>query len=274
MDITIAVQNLSHGGSNRWELLFERLEPVAADILILNEATAFDEEGQALAHEFADELGLHVAGVTPSKSDLPSAVLYRRDRLGEPQAWDVKHNYLIGHGLGVAVWDLDCLPAPLAIGAIHVSPFSVVQAVIEVQTLVSRAYRYGPYAIVGGDFNYPPLEGKDADIEGMLPFNKMNRLHNPRSDHPTPNRTVAQALYDGEFYDVATQVWHRTKNDDCQAYTGRTDRIDWIAASSPLRETITDYQLLNQPPAASDHHGIATTLNLAAADTSDPWGYR
>lgn len=199
MRLTIAVQNISHGGlrinddasRNRWDDLLARLDPVGADLLILNEATTWEHDDQALARAFGAELGLDVAGLTPSKSDVPTAVLYRKDRLGEPSTWDTKHQHLAGHGFGIAAWDLEALPAPLSLGAIHVTPFSPIQALIEVQTLVCRAYRRGPYAIVGGDFNFPPLHGLDPDIERMLPHNRANRLINPRGHNPQPNRTVA-----------------------------------------------------------------------------------
>ncbi|MEU5874160.1 hypothetical protein AB0A73_21720 [Glycomyces sp. NPDC047369] len=282
MELTIAVQNISHGGRrinddatrNRWNDLIARLAPVEADIVILNEATGFELDGWEKAHQFASELGLIVAGVTPSKSDVPTAVLYRQERLGPLRAWDTKHQHLVNHGFGVASWDLACLPAPLQLGAIHITPFSPVQAVIEVQTLVCRAYRSGPYAIVGGDFNFPPLRGKHPDIANMLPFNKMNRLIDPRGTDPQPNKVVAQTLYDGGFHDVAAELHMRTGDDALLAYTGKTDRIDWIAVSQPLRDAIVSYTLLDQPRGASDHEGVACVLNLARTDVSDPWAYR
>lgn len=286
MDITIAAQNLSHGGfrindteGNRWPLLFERLAPVAADILILNEATGWDADDNKLAHEFAGELGLHVAGVSPTDSDMPTAILYRKERLGEPRVWNVKHNYMVKHGFALAAWDVDGLPAPLTVLGTHLCPFSSLQARIEAQAIVSRAYRYGPYVIMAGDFNYPPLIGIPPDIEGMLPFNKMNRLNAPRSDNPTPDTSVAQEIYDGEFVDIAAELYTRsvangTPDESYLAYTGRTDRIDWIVVSEALRACIIDYQNRNQPLDASDHSLVNGKLNLAAADTSDPWGYR
>jgi len=281
VEVTIAVQNISHGGlrinddasRNRWDDLLARLDPVGADVVILNEAATFELDDWKRARQFANELGLDVAGVTPSKSDVPTAVLYRKDRLGKPR-WDTKHQYLVNHGFGIASWDLDCLPAPLSIGGIHVTPFSPVQAVIEVQTLVCRAYRNGPYAIVGGDFNFPPLYGLPPDIDRMLPFNKMNRLIDPRGTDPRPNKSVAQALYDGGFHDVAAELHMRTGDDRLLAYTGKTDRIDWIAVSQPLRDAIVSYQLLDEPEDASDHEGVAAVVDLQKCDLSDPWAYR
>jgi hypothetical protein len=281
VEITIAVQNISHGGlrinddasRNRWDDLIARLAPVEADIVILNEAATFELDEWKRARQFAGELGLDVAGVTPSKSDVLTAVLYRKDRLGEPLAWDTKHQYLVNHGFGIASWDLG-LPKPLSIGGIHVTPFSPVQAVIEVHTLVCRAYRSGPYAIVGGDFNFPPLYGEKPDIANMLPFNKMNRLINPRDPNPQPNKSVAQALYDGGFHDVAAELHMKTGDDRLLAYTGKTDRIDWIAVSQPLRDAIVSYTLLDEPAGASDHEGVSCVLDLSKCDTSDPWSYR
>jgi hypothetical protein len=282
VELTIAVQNISHGGlrinddasRNRWNDLIARLAPVEADIVILNEAAAFELDGNKKARQFGAELGLAVAGVTPSKSDVPTAILYRAERLGPLRAWDTKHQHLFNHGYGVARWDLDCLPAPLQIGGIHITPFSPVQAVIEVQTLVCRAYRSGPYAIVGGDFNFPPLYGLPPDVDKMLPFNKMNRLINPRDPDPQPNKSVAQALYDGGFHDVAAELHMRTGDDRLLAYTGKTDRIDWIAVSQPLCDALVSYTLLDQPDGASDHEGVSCVIDLTKVDTSNPWSYR
>lgn len=283
--ITVAVQNISHGGErinddpgDRWELLFDRLRPVNADLLILNEATGFDANDNHKAHQFAAALDMSVAGVSPTQSDMPTAILYRADTLDRPRVWNPKHNYMSGHGFGLACWDVG-LPTPLSLLGTHLSPFSPLQAAIEAHTAVTRAYRYGPYAIMAGDFNYSPLVGLPPDIDNMLPHNKLLRLHNPLSDNPTPNTDIAQAVRDGGFIDVAAELYDRsitagTPDESYLAYTGRTDRIDWIAVSQPLREAITDYRLLDTPEAASDHHGISATLDLTACDTANPWTYR
>jgi endonuclease/exonuclease/phosphatase family metal-dependent hydrolase len=136
----------------------------------------------------------------------------------------------------------------------------------------------GP-VIVGGDFNFPPEYGTPPQVNRMLPHNRMNRLLDPHNPNSEPNRMVALELFNGGFFDVAAELHRRSvaagaPDDRLLARTGQSDRIDWIAVSSHLREALIDYRRLDQPEDASDHYGITATLDLVRADTSNLWDYK
>jgi hypothetical protein len=50
------------------------------------------------------------------------------------------------------------------------------------------------------------------------------------------------------------------------------DRIDRIQVSGPLGAAIGNDQPLDQPPSASDHHGVA--IDTDAIDQQSLWTYR
>lgn len=294
MLLRIAVQNLSHGGhrindseGDRWSALTERFTAAAPDIVIVNEATNWDtlnpdsegtEHRWPVAETHAVKLGLAVAGVAPSRSGNAVAILYRPETLGKPRTWDDKHSQLFYHGSGVAAWDIPGWTKPLAVGGVHINPFAREFALPEVSTLACRIYRWSPFGVVGGDFNFPPLYGRDPDRSRMQPHNRMLRLEDPLDPDSPPWRGVGQRLREGGFHDVAAELHQRRLADgrddqDLLAYTGITERVDWLAVSGPLLDAVVDYEKLDAPVGASDHDGCLAVLDTTLADTSAVFNY-
>lgn len=219
MQLNIVVQNLGHGGlkdgdgnpDDRWPQLTERINGAAdrVDVVMLCEANGWDLYGhKQLARAMAD-LDLDAAPLALSRSGYGTALLYRREVLGR---W-ARHNLDFGtealHGLAVTSFDVG-LPAPLSFLPVHFTPFAAEQALIEANYAATRAYRYGPYAVLGGDVNYPPAASDHPlpDYAEMRPYNVGSRTLLPRSDMSAshdlePDRRVTGKLVHNGFHDVA-----------------------------------------------------------------------
>ncbi|TMR22487.1 endonuclease/exonuclease/phosphatase family protein [Nonomuraea turkmeniaca] len=266
MRMTIALQNLSHGASGasggRWPLLVERLAPVQADVLLLNEAVGWNTDNAAPLTRAADDLGLAALPLPASRSGYHVAILYRHDRLGEPVDYCTDFSSELTHGVATAAWQVAGLDAPFGVAVSHLSPFSHTQALIEAEILGFTASRYGPYSTIGLDANHPPLYGPSADVSRMNAINIARRFKDPLAARPAvPNTDVAQSLANDRFSDAFALLHHKTNNPQFLRATGRSDRIDWIMVSEALIAALTDGQLLDTPEGASDHHGVAITLD-------------
>lgn len=288
-------------GRNRWEFLTERISRMQwpdgttskPAIVALTECRGWDEERLAQA---AADLNLAPIEVCPSLSGNGPGMLYDADQLDCP-AWNTAHFDATRHGFGVATFTIDVQGEqfPLSVAAAHLTPFSPVAAEAEAQLLASRAYRDGANAVVVGDMNYLPLTGSTYSTAHMRPYNRASRLIQPRPfywqprtfigrwakaialalSRTRPNLAVAKTLYANELFDTAALMYQRTNDKSYLNWTSPTSRVDWACLSKTLVPSLIDYQILDSPPWASDHHGIAIRLNLNECDLSDEaqWQY-
>ncbi|MFI9788509.1 endonuclease/exonuclease/phosphatase family protein [Kitasatospora sp. NPDC051984] len=285
MKLTIVVQNLGRGGlrdsdgahQDRWPFLAKRIDATSPDLVLLQEAEQWAEAGHRQLVRAEHDLGLDGL-LAPTRSGRGTALLYRRETLGRRICWntdfaaDETH-----HGFGVAGFAIPGLPAPLAVTSVHFTPYSADRAISEADFAASRSYRLGPYCILGGDINYPPAAGPDPAWHRMLPYNNGSRtlLADPAADQPaTPDRRVAWKLAANKLVDAAWHLHQQTGDDTLLRRTGSDDRIDQLWVSAPLAPAITSYTLLDTPADASDHHGLAITLDTTQIDTTQPWTYR
>lgn len=297
--IRIVLQNIAHGGfrltgtdqveDDRWpEGLLPRIQSAGPiDVLALNECRSWDQAVSAAdgtvhrpyLERAQRDLGLELAGITRvhTLEGQPSVILYNPDTMGDLVDFDDRHRDQFYHGYGIATWNTPGLEQPLSLGVCHLDPYSRERSVIEAAKLATHGYYHGPYAFLAGDFNSSPISGPDPDIATMRPYNRANRCDwtlDPATGERNwiPNRAVAQRLLDYGYYDTAVLHHDRTGAPAAFARTGKTDRIDWVLASRALRDTITDYQTLTEPAKASDHAGLAVTLDLAKAAPA-AWTY-
>ena len=284
MELVVVAQNFGRGGlktgagvpEDRWPKLVDRVKEPDPDVVLGQEAEGWAAEGHRQLVRAEDDLEMD-ALLPPSRSGLGPVTLYRRDRLGRRRGWNTDYaKDEMHHGMGVAAFDVG-LPALLAAVSLHLTPYSAAKAAMEADFAASRAYKYGPYAIIGGDVNFSPQAGPDPRYEQMRPYNIGSRtVHtDPELGLPlSPQRDVAWTLAANGFVDVA---WHRYKqsgDEDLLRPTCAEDRIDQIWVSRALVPAITGYRLLDSPPGASDHDGVAAVLDLSLAVTDDPWDYR
>lgn len=284
--LTIVTQNLGHGGlhdgsgtpEDRWPALAERIWSAGQpDLVLLQEAVGWHRYGhRQLARAMAD-LDMDAVPLPPSGSGYPPALLYRRETMGRWTVWNPDFAHKALHGFGVACFDVG-LPAPLAVVSAHLNPFSADAARTEAQLVAARAYRYGPYGIVAGDINYPPAppSSPSPDYEAMRPYNRAARTRLPsEAGHPlVPDRRVTEMLAYSGYTDAAWTLYQQTGDDELLRRTGTDDRIDQVWLSEPLGGAVVGCRYLDKPVDASDHLGLAVTLDLGQADTSTVWEYR
>ncbi|MGW5442810.1 hypothetical protein [Streptomyces asiaticus] len=296
MQLTVAVQNLGLGGladgdgnpDDRWPQLAERLNGAAdrvgasqVDIVMLCEVVDWHRYGNKQLARAIRDLGLDAAPLAPSRSGLGTGLLYRREVLGP---W-TRHNPDFGqealHGFAVTSFDIPGLPAPLSFVPVHFTPMSAEAAVIEANYVATRGYKYGPFAVLADDINYAPASDAHPlpDFSEMRPYNIGSRTHLPEGDFVPgqtlkPNRDATRKLAQNGYVDVAWHLFQQTKNDTLLRSTATDDRIDQAWVSSPLADAISDYQLLDEPAGASDHHGLVFRIDTRAIDTTNLWTYR
>ncbi|WP_205327033.1 endonuclease/exonuclease/phosphatase family protein [Glycomyces sp. YM15] len=297
--VRFVLQNIAHGGfrltgggqveDDRWpEGILPRLQSAGPiDVLALNECRGWETETTApdgtvyrpYLERAQKDLGLELAGITRvhTLEGQPSVILYNPDTMGDLVNFDDRHRDQFYHGYGIATWNTPGLEQPLSLAVCHLDPYDRERSKIEAAKLATHAYYNGPYAFLAGDFNSSPITGPDPDIEKMRPYNRANRcdwtLDAATGERIwTPNREVAQRLLDYEYYDTAVLHHERTGDMAALARTGKTDRIDWVMASRALRDTVVDYRMLTEPAGASDHMGLAVTLDLAKCAPAT-WAY-
>ncbi|MEN8649099.1 endonuclease/exonuclease/phosphatase family protein [Streptomyces sp. 21So2-11] len=285
MLLKVLIQNTGRGGlktgtgipQDRWPLLAERISAAQADVALLQELEGWPADGRRQTVRAEHDLDMDVL-LAPSRSGLGTGALYRRTTLGRYAYWNADYaKDETHHGLGTAGFNIPGLPDPLAVTSLHCTPYSVDKAIIEVDFAASRSYKLGPYAIIGGDVNYPPQEGPEPDYVEMRPYNLGSRtvLTDPAEKAaPRPDRRVAWKLHANGFRDAAWELYQRTKDAALLAPTGTDDRIDQIWVSAPLVPALVAYTLLDTPEDASDHHGAMITLDTDLIDTTTPWTYR
>ncbi|MEV4741563.1 endonuclease/exonuclease/phosphatase family protein [Streptomyces sp. NPDC049555] len=283
MQIVVMSQNLGRGGwkhtngtiEDRWPRLAANINQVRPDILLGQEAEGWAADGHARLIRAEDDLDMDGV-LAPSPSGLGPVTLYRRETMGRRTY--LNHDFSdheTHHGFQTVGFTVPCLPAPLAVGSVHLTPYDPVRAASEVSFIGSRVLRPGGgYAILGGDFNYPPVAGPPPAYERMLPHNKGSRLKitDPEKPGPwEPDRSVAWRIAAKGFIDVAWHLYKETGDEKLLERTGSDDRIDWILVSQPLAPCIADYGIVS---GGSDHDGIWVRLDLTKAKSSDVWSYR
>lgn len=282
MQITIAAQNMSHGGlrdergdpEDRLEAIAQRIK--GADIALLSEAQGWDARGHRALAAMTHLTGLTATPLAPSATGYHTVLLYRRDTVGDWVSWDPSFGHTAVHGFAATAFDVG-LPLPLTFIPVHLDPHNAAQAVIEAKTAASRAYRLGPYGVVGGDINYAPAHGNDPDYTAMKPYNLAARtLPSDPSDPlspPVPNRAVGHMLTRCDMIDTAWHIHQRTGDTSVLGITGTDDRIDQIWATRPLEDAIVSHRQTRDPAGASDHAGVITIIDTSRIDVSDPWEF-
>lgn len=278
MQLTVVVQNLAHGGlrngdgdpQDRWPLLAERISSAAerVDVVLLCEVVDWHMYGHKQLGRAMTDLGLDALPLAPSRSGYGTAVLYRPEVLGRWWRWNTDFADQTLHGFGVASFQVPGLPKPLSFVPVHFTPFDADAAMSEAGLTASRGYKYGPYAVLAGDCNFAPASDSHPlpDLDAMLPYNLGSRTLPPEGDVVDrttlmPDRRVTRKLAHKGYVDVAWHLYQQTRDLDLLRPTGTDDRIDQAWVTGPLAGAVSDYRLLDQPKGASDHHGLAFTLD-------------
>lgn len=285
MLLTLMSQNLQFGGlrgsegksEDRWSLLLERIKSVtpAVDLLLIEEATGWGTFGHKQLAQAMSDLDMDALPLAPTSSGNGVGLLYRRDTVGRWQRWNTDYAQQTIHGFGVASFDVG-LPSLLSIVPVHLSPFGSDKALEEIGLITNRAYRYGPFAVLGGDLNYAPAQGPEPNYDEMKPYNFAMRtmLDDPgEGESPTPDRRIGWKLAQAGFVDAAYYLYTKTDDRRFLDFTCTQDRIDQFWVTKPLANAIKDYWIVDAPEAASDHKGIVLQIDTELIDATTTWSY-
>lgn len=110
----------------------------------------------------------------------------------------------------------------------------------------------------------------------MRPYNRSARTRLPsETGGPlVPDRRVTEMLSYSGYTDAAWHLYQQTGDASLLHKTATDDRIDQVWVSEPLADGVTDYRRLDTPSQASDHDGVAVTIDLDRVRTGDVWEYR
>jgi hypothetical protein len=283
MRIRVMVQNLKSGAlhdgngnlQDRWPQLAERINRERPDVLLLNEAARWEEHSHRQFGRAMRDLDMDF--IPPPKTPYPPAILYRQATIGRWDRYDFGNPQKTVHGFVVATWRIPGLKAPLTFAACHVDPDSADRALDECRSVTAHVARYGPFAVIGGDFNFPPGNGPAPAYDRMLKHNLAARtlLQDPALQTPDqPDRRPAWALCKAGYLDVAWHLYQASGDKSLLRRTGHDDRIDRLHVSGPLGPAISNYQRLDKPDDASDHDGVMADIETDSVDQSEVWIYR
>lgn len=282
MKLTLMAQNLSRGGlhsaqgepQDRWPQLAERIKAVKPDLLLLSELNNWKDCGYKQYVRAANDLGLDIAPAAPSQTGFATGLMYNREKLGR---WQFHREPLVGdttHGYAVTGFEVG-LPKLLNVAPVHLCPYSAQRASEEVQFIVSSAYKYSPFAVIGGDCNHSPAEGPAPDFANSRPYNLSSRTVIDSGDDTklVPNRVVARTFTRAGFVDAAEHLYQQKQDDALRKPTtdGGDDRIDQFWVSQAIAPAVESYEMTDKNPDATDHFGIVITLDTEKVDTKHMW---
>jgi exonuclease III len=164
------------------------------------------------------------------------------------------------------------LPDLLTVVPIHIGPFTHEQVVSDTAMIAGRAYRYGRFAVLGGDFNVAPAR------ENLIPqhgtgakardFQFRYQL-NGDGDQTTIESDVSAArkMIQADYVDCADYLYDKTNNEALLAGTvGDSGRIDRLYVTYPMRNAVVEYRRLFDL-SVSDHAGIVIVVDTDKIDT-------
>jgi hypothetical protein len=286
--ITVGVQTLQSprlGESDPWAEFVERFTreaPRQCDFILLSEVE--QEWGELLDERARADLGMK-ALISPKPRGSACAVLYRPGTAGEPTPKILRDGEILHHdrtrttvcGWALAWWMLPVgsgteeKTVPVGVCSFKFCPWSPDDARIAAAHAMTHSFQGGAFAVCGGDVNFPPANpgNPPPDWRSQSPFNRGQRAlpGTARSADPLPNRSVAQQIIDKGWDDMAWELAQRTGDRSILRPTARDgfERIDQMYCTTALTPAITDYDTLQAPVGASDHHGLIAVLDLALA---------
>ncbi len=283
MILTFITQNLKFGGlsddngkpEDRWSLFVDRFKDVQtpADFILFTEARDWEKQGHGPLARAMHDLDMDATPLAPSSSGQHVALLYKKETVGRWRHWNIGYHDQVTQSFGVAAFDVG-LPGLLSVVPAHLTPYGSDKALQEASLIASRAYRHGPYAVIGGDINYPPAQGPDPDFSVLRPYNISSRtlLTEPGKGY-IADRRIGKKFMQAGFVDVAYHMYEKTNDPKYLARTAKDDRIDQFWVTKPLADAVVDYWLITSPEQASDHAGVVFTLDTEKVQPVAGWVY-
>ena len=266
MNLTIMSQNVQHGceRDGRWRRLVERILMIDPHILFLQELRGWLDNDLAHVADAEQDLGMRLL-VAPSQSGSHVGVAFKTDTFSW-RGWETQDGHLLEHGYGAVRLELPGLPFPLVAVSAHLFADSAAAAAHEAQVLISRVYRHGGLGVIGGSVNHAPLGDPEPDWSRVQPHVRSSRAVVTSDGDLCADTIVGERFALGGLVDVAGRLADQGEP-DLRAPTGKDSliRVDQFHVTPALAPALTGYRRVVCGD-ASDHYGIAATLDLSRVD--------
>ena len=270
MIIKFLAQNIKRGGhlddnnqpEERWDKLVERVRSEKPDFLLLCEVVGWDRDGYRDLAQAVQDFDLQAMPIAPSSNNYPTLLMYNPQTVGQWKRWNPGFADQTVHGFGISAFDVG-LPEWLSVVPVHIGPFSAEQVLSDTGIVASRGYRYGRFAVLGGDFNTPAA--RDNIVE---PHTEPKNFAWRYNLDGSPNRLPAQKMVQSDYIDCADYLYEKTGDSELTAETAQgSGRIDRFYVTYPMRDAVLEYRRLYDQ-AVSDHAGMVITVDTDKVDTT------
>ena len=242
--------------NRRQKLQHEVIRELQPDVLLIQEAKAFDANGHKLLFQTEDALGLRgLLGIAPHTGQ-NTAIFFRPEIKPVAFEMDAVHFH---HVASAAQLLVPGFSVPITFVSVHLAPTNPEVRRREAAYLIAHAAPE-KLTLVAGDFN--SVSSHDPEPQGWekLPTHFRARYLPPGSE--TADRETLRTLYSAGFVDVA----HRLGKNGMTTVPGADFasaefipfRCDHVLASVSLAESAKSYEVLKdaRTGSASDHYPI------------------
>lgn len=273
MKLRVLSYNVCDGGLNessdhRWRSIIDIIRDASPDIALIQEAKYWDAQGGERLFTTARLLGMH-ACLTPAPLVGCHTVI-----LTQPYLWlrrhDTDYTSLAWHALAPARYDLEGYPHPLWLCSVHLSPWSREHRAHEV-TVLDRFAAPDVCAIIGGDFNTPPVNDPEPDWRQRPPHKWGHHAYTAADGTLITDDRPTRHLINAGFTDTARARYETTGKESVLAPTAGFHtlpyRCDQIYVTPPLAPGLAAYEVIDDPRTrqASDHLPIVADFDLMEA---------
>ncbi len=262
-----ATYNILNGGQDksnfsRFELITEIIRDIRPDVLVIQEAMRFSDDGNLAMHRFERETGLR--GFLAVAASGQHVAVFLNPRLQVlATSYDVTHF----HHAAVFVSVLTQEQERLSIVGTHLCPYGEDNRLPEALYLANYA-RERELVLLLGDMNsLSPHERHSRNIRALAPRYRARYLLACEGHKPATN--VVRVLERASFIDL----WWQDRQ-SAPGYTAPTPlakgrefshmRVDYIFATERLAKTLVECAVVRnrKTDRASDHYPVYADLNI------------
>lgn len=267
MKLRLGTYNLLDGGGERWSAQAALLATLELDVLCLQEAKRWDDDGFERMFAFADMLGMQPLFAPSRSHECHLVTLYRWPRL---RCSHFRRDVAEGnfhHTVSRADFTAD--GADFTILNTHLAPFGGTTRATEADWLTEYAATGRRVALLG-DLNVQGLQDEEPPDWSVIPaaLHSRHRKLLPDRTYGDSDRDAMAKLIHAGFRDPVEAL--RLPTPRTAGYWNRDElwdhRSDHILLAPALAPTLKDFSVLDteETRSLSDHLPCTATLGLAA----------
>ncbi|MEV8605598.1 endonuclease/exonuclease/phosphatase [Streptomyces griseoviridis] len=263
--LRLGTYNLLNGGGDRFYAQAEFLGRQNLDVLCLQEAKRWDEDGHARMRAFADHLGMQALFAPSNSHRCHLVTLFRWPRVCctsfRPDVAEGQFHHAVSRA------DLTVSGPEIQVLNTHLSPFSGSSRAREADWLTEYAAP-GRRAVLAGELNVQGLADDERPDWDALPrhLHSRHRLQHSDGSYGGSDRLAMAKLVHAKFTDPVTALGIPVAH--TAGYWNPTElwdhRSDHIRLAPGLACSLTRYEVLDtdRTRSLSDHLPVIVTLTL------------